>query len=114
MGMTNPEPQFAHLISSIRDLYPGFAYLHVLEPRVDGWTDRETISTIQVKERDALHAIWAPKPLISAGGYDRELGLDVAQKTGQLVAYGRLFISNVSSYHPGLVELSNINYSQTS
>ncbi|KZP30039.1 FMN-linked oxidoreductase [Athelia psychrophila] len=94
MGMTNPEPQFTHLINAIRTLYPDFAYLHVLEPRVDGWADRETISAHQVTERDALHALWAPKPLISAGGYDREMGVDVAQKTGQLVAYGRLFISN--------------------
>ncbi|KZP27658.1 FMN-linked oxidoreductase [Athelia psychrophila] len=94
MGMSNPVPQFTHLISTIRDLYPDFAYLHVLEPRVDGGTDRETVSVEQLKERDALHALWAPKPLISAGGYDREMGLDVAQKTGQLVAYGRLFISN--------------------
>ncbi|KZP21341.1 FMN-linked oxidoreductase [Athelia psychrophila] len=94
MGMTNPGPQFTHLISTIRDLYPDFAYLHILEARVDGVVDRETVSVNLLKERDALHALWAPRPLITAGGYDRELGLDVAQKTGQLVAYGRLFISN--------------------
>ncbi|KZP04673.1 FMN-linked oxidoreductase [Athelia psychrophila] len=94
MGMANPVPQFTHLVSTIRDLYPDFAYLHVVEPRVDGYTDREAIPANQLKERDALYGLWAPKPLISAGGYTRELGLDVAQRTGQLVAYGRLFISN--------------------
>ncbi|KZP02796.1 FMN-linked oxidoreductase [Athelia psychrophila] len=94
MGMANPVPQFTHLISTVRDPYPDFAYLHVLEPRVDGGTDRETVSAHQVKERDVLHALWAPRPLISAGGYDRQMGLDVAQKTDQLVAYGRLFLSN--------------------
>lgn len=99
MGMENPGPQFTYLIRTIRDLYPEFAYLHVLEPRIDGATDRETISVDQLKERDALHALWDPKPLISAGGYDREMGLAVAQKKGQLVAYGRLFISNVSFYN---------------
>lgn len=97
--MTNPVPQYTHLISTIRDLYPDFAYLHVVEPRVDGSAERtvrETVPVNQLEQRDTLHALWAPKPLISAGGYDRELGLDAAQKAGQLVAYGRLFISNVS------------------
>ncbi|KZP09248.1 FMN-linked oxidoreductase, partial [Athelia psychrophila] len=94
MGMSNPVPQFTHLVCAIRDLYPEFAYLHVIEPRVNNYEDVETIPAHKWAERDALYALWAPKPLISAGGYDRELGLDVAQKTGRLVAYGRLFISN--------------------
>lgn len=35
-------------------------------------------------------------------------------RAGQLVAYGRLFISNVSFYYyPGLIDFSNINYSRT-
>lgn len=70
----------------------------MVEPRVDGGIDRSTVSGDQLKERDVLHALWAPKPLISTGGYDRETGLDAAQKKGQLVAYGRLFISNVSPH----------------
>ena len=96
MGMASPEPQFTHLISNIRTLYPDFAYLHVVEPRVDGWADRATIPASQTEERDVLYALWSPKPLVSAGGHDRATGLDTAQRTGVLVAYGRLFISNVS------------------
>lgn len=96
MGMASPESQFTHLISNIRALYPDFAYLHVVEPRVDGSVDRATIPPSQTAERDALHALWSPKPLVSAGGHDRATGLDTAQHTGVLVAYGRLFISNVS------------------
>ncbi|KAF7967163.1 hypothetical protein HWV62_35640 [Athelia sp. TMB] len=92
--MANPLPQFTHLISSIRTLYPNFAYLHIVEPRVDGWVDRTTIPASQTKERDTLHALWSPKPLISAGGHDRATGLEAAQKSGVLIAYGRLFISN--------------------
>ncbi|KZP21343.1 FMN-linked oxidoreductase [Athelia psychrophila] len=94
MGMANPVPQFTHLISTIRALYPDFAYLHVVGPRVNGHFDRETVPVNQLTQRDTLYDLWAPKPLVSAGGYDRELGLDMAQRTGQLVAYGRLFISN--------------------
>ena len=97
MGMAHPEPQFTHLVSNIRNLYPDFAYLHVVEPRVDGWADRATIPASQTKERDAIYALWSPKPLISAGGHDRATGLEAAQRSGVLVAYGRLFISNVSS-----------------
>ncbi|KAF7977826.1 hypothetical protein HWV62_2561 [Athelia sp. TMB] len=94
MGMAHPEPQFAHLVSSIRSLYPDFAYLHVVEPRVDGWADRATVPASQAKERDAIFALWSPKPLISAGGHDRATGLEAARRSGVLVAYGRLFISN--------------------
>ncbi|KAF7975953.1 hypothetical protein HWV62_8076 [Athelia sp. TMB] len=94
MGMASPEPQFTHLISNIRTLYPDFAYLHVVEPRVDGSVDRATIPPSQTAERDALYALWSPKPLVSAGGHDRATGLDSAQQTGVLVAYGRLFIAN--------------------
>ncbi|KAF7975952.1 hypothetical protein HWV62_13717 [Athelia sp. TMB] len=94
MGMANPAPQFTHLINNIRTSYPDFAYLHVVEPRVDGGVDRQTIPAGQTEERDALYAIWSPKPLVSAGGHDRATGLDTAQRTGVLVAYGRLFISN--------------------
>lgn len=82
MGMANPVPQFHHLVSTIRDLYPDFSYLHIVEPRIDGASDRESVSAQQLHERDMLAGLWAPKPLISAGGYDRALGLEAAEKTG--------------------------------
>ncbi|KZP11541.1 FMN-linked oxidoreductase [Athelia psychrophila] len=97
MGMSNPVPQFTHLVSAIRDLCPDFAYLHVIEPRVNNYDDVETIPAHKYTECDALYALWAPKPLISAGGYDQELGLDVAQKTGQLLFVPSL-IENSHTY----------------
>ena len=42
-----------------------------------------------------MREIWSPRPLISAGGYSRELALDVAETKGDIIAIGRLFISNV-------------------
>ena len=42
-----------------------------------------------------ISKLWAPRPCITAGGYDREKGLKVAEETGQLVGYGALFIANV-------------------
>lgn len=43
-----------------------------------------------------INKIWAPRPVITTGGYDRESGLKVAEETGQIVGYGRAFLSNVS------------------
>lgn len=98
MSMKDPVPQFTHIISSIRDLYPDFAYIHIVEPRVDGWATRDDVPQGQVNQSDFIHDLWAPKPIISVGAFDRELGLEVAEKKGHLIAYGRPFISNVSLF----------------
>jgi 2,4-dienoyl-CoA reductase-like NADH-dependent reductase (Old Yellow Enzyme family) len=47
------------------------------------------------KTNDFIRKIWSPRPLISAGGYTRELAIDTAETKGDLIAVGRLFISNV-------------------
>ena len=44
-----------------------------------------------------MREIWYPRPLISAGGYTRDHALEVAETKGDLIAFGRYFISNVSS-----------------
>ncbi len=43
-----------------------------------------------------LQKLWAPRPTITTGGYDRESGLKAAEETRQLVGYGRAFLSNAS------------------
>lgn len=49
---------------------------------------------------DFLRDIWAPKVYISAGGYDRDDALRQADERGnELVAFGRIFIANVSLLH---------------
>ena len=45
---------------------------------------------------DFIHKIWAPRPLITCGGYTRETGIKTAEETGQIIAYGIPFITNVS------------------
>ena len=47
------------------------------------------------QSNDFLREIWSPRPLISAGGYTRELALEVAETKGDIIGVGRLFISNV-------------------
>lgn len=95
--MINPEPQFTHVLLQIKQLHPDLAYMHLVELRVDGGTSRNVIPAEQEKQRDVLHQLWSPKPIVSAGGLDRALGLQIAEKEeGGLIAYGRHFISNVS------------------
>ncbi|KAJ7646470.1 hypothetical protein FB45DRAFT_1051163 [Roridomyces roridus] len=52
----DPKPTDTHLVTELRDRYPDLAYLHVVEPRVDG-------STTFVKDgysNDFIRDFWAP------------------------------------------------------
>lgn len=70
----------------------GLAYLHLVEPRISGNTTVEE----DTPELGSHHFRPIFKgTLIAAGGYDREKGNAVlAAGDADLVAYGRLFISN--------------------
>ena len=100
MGMPHPHPTFAYLVSKIREAFPRFAYLHIVEPRVAGVNDR----TPRIGESlGFLRAIWkGPKSeengsvFMVAGGYAAKDALRVAEETGDLIAFGRFYISNVS------------------
>jgi NADPH2 dehydrogenase len=79
MGMKDPAPTFTELISRVRNLYPELAYLHVVEPCVNGFEPRE----VQPGEsNDFLRNIWGSRPLISTGGYDREVAISTAKEKG--------------------------------
>lgn len=106
MGMQDPKPTFGHLVKQLRALHPGLSFIHAVEPRVsDGsWvvpneSSNDFIRRIWV---DNLHDSQAEKEkgnekrrvMISAGGYTRDLGMGYADKNGDLIAYGRLFIAN--------------------
>ncbi|OCH85978.1 FMN-linked oxidoreductase [Obba rivulosa] len=91
MRMDDPVPQFSHLVERLRKQHPDLAYLHLIEPRTTGDRDREVR---QGESNDFIRAIWAPRPVISAGGFTRETAIEHAEKTGDLIAIGRAFISN--------------------
>ncbi|KAI3620894.1 flavin oxidoreductase nadh oxidase [Moniliophthora roreri] len=102
MRMQDPKPQFTHLVTEIKKAHPTFGFIHVVEPRVDG---HEIIAEIPKGwDNDFIREIWTLSPggddtedgrrLISAGNHDLESGTRFADEKGDLIAYGRRFISN--------------------
>ncbi|KAH8110899.1 NADH:flavin oxidoreductase/NADH oxidase [Phellopilus nigrolimitatus] len=98
MRMEHPEPTFAHLVRRIRETHPRFAFIHVVEPRIAGDNDRVAQAD---ESNDFLRAIWkTPESeangsvYVAAGGYKPETALETAETKGDLVAFGRYYISN--------------------
>ncbi|TRM56593.1 hypothetical protein BD626DRAFT_635696 [Schizophyllum amplum] len=94
MRMHDPIPQFSYFVGEIKKRHPDFAYLHVVEPRVQGAATRDAGDIEAWEQNDFLRDIWAPKPVISAGAYTRDMAMQVAEEKGDIVAVGRYFISN--------------------
>ncbi|KAF7970163.1 hypothetical protein HWV62_24870 [Athelia sp. TMB] len=99
MLMTTPERliQFSHLVDEIKNRYPEFAYLHLVGPRASGAESKnaEDVKDEHFQELETLRKLWGDQPLIIAGGLNREMGLEIAQRNSHaLVAYGRYFIAN--------------------
>ncbi|KAL5532379.1 hypothetical protein ACEPAF_5949 [Sanghuangporus sanghuang] len=98
MRMKHPEPTFAYLVSRIRAAYSRFSYIHVVEPRIAGSTEREAL---EGESNDFLRAIWKGPDseknhsvYFSAGGYDVEGAIKDAEEKGDLIVFGRHYISN--------------------
>lgn len=107
--MTDPVPTFTYLVSKLKELYPWFAYLHVIEPATSASGYGEVTTSIS---NDFIRDIWLPRPLISAGRYNRETAMKVAEsfrtrfkstrtaeqaelRGGELIAFGKAFLANV-------------------
>ncbi|KAJ7155176.1 hypothetical protein C8R46DRAFT_1296487 [Mycena filopes] len=91
MGMADPLPTFSYVVSQLAAHHPTLAYLHLVEPRVSGNFTREDVGAHE--SNAPLRALWAPRPLIRAGGFSRESALEVGE-SGDLVAFGRWYTSN--------------------
>ncbi|KAF9484153.1 NADH:flavin oxidoreductase/NADH oxidase [Pholiota conissans] len=101
MGMADPVPQFSYLVKQILQKHPDLAYLHVTAKRLDKVTEGEVPGVNDTfdaggSENDFIREIWSKngKKLITAGGYTKKTGERVAEEKGDLIAYGRPFISN--------------------
>ncbi|SJK98963.1 related to NADH:flavin oxidoreductase/12-oxophytodienoate reductase [Armillaria ostoyae] len=94
MKMANPIPTFTYLVSQLKARQPKLAYLHVVEPRVIGMDDRNEEDIGAHEGNDFIRGLWAPKALISTGGYNRQSAIDTAESKGGLIAFGRQFLAN--------------------
>ncbi|KAJ7612338.1 FMN-linked oxidoreductase [Mycena polygramma] len=95
MGMDDPVPTFSYVVSEIKRLYPKLAYLHLIEPRIASDLNVEMSPDNATQSNDFLREIWGDRPLISAGGFDRETAIKLAEhRKNALVAFGRHFIAN--------------------
>jgi NADPH2 dehydrogenase len=96
MKLDDPVPQFSYIVEQLRARQPDLAYLHLTEPRIAGGSDRESSAA---ESNDFLKKIWSPLPIITAGGYTRESAIKHSEENAnELVAFGRLFISNVRTF----------------
>ncbi|THV01992.1 NADH:flavin oxidoreductase/NADH oxidase [Dendrothele bispora CBS 962.96] len=93
MGMKDPISTYTYLVERLRDLFPGLAYLGVIEPRAKGENFEER-ELNEGESNDFIREIWSPKPLIFAGGYTRETAIEKAGNENTLIAFGRHFIAN--------------------
>ncbi|KAI0723895.1 NADH:flavin oxidoreductase/NADH oxidase [Cerioporus squamosus] len=91
MGMKDPVPTFSYLVQRLAEEFPELAYLHVIEPGVSNYWN---IPIGPGHSNDFIRDIWLPRTLISAGRYYRKEAIERAERTGELIAFGRLFISN--------------------
>ncbi|KAL2945137.1 12-oxophytodienoate reductase 3 [Bienertia sinuspersici] len=93
-----------------------FAYLHITQPRyttqgvVDKPVEEAQADALLLRElRDAFEGTF-----MSSGGYTKELGMDaIAKGDADLVAFGRLFISNPDLVHRFKVNAPLNKYDRT-
>ena len=92
MKMSDPIPQFSHLVTNLKDLH--LAYLHMVESRVSGNADIESREKV-----DFAVKIWGNTgPVLLAGGFKPESARaaieDKYKEYQVLVVFGRLFLAN--------------------
>ncbi|KAL9546816.1 hypothetical protein MBANPS3_006487 [Mucor bainieri] len=96
MGDETPVETWSYLTSEIQKNFPSLAYIHFIEPRANMFDS-------SVNLVDSLHHYRKlfEGPFISASGYSTapEHAIDMAENTGDLIAFGRAFVAN-----PDLVE----------
>ncbi|KAI8973681.1 hypothetical protein BDF20DRAFT_824360 [Mycotypha africana] len=93
-----PYETWGYLARTLQEKHSDLAFVDFVEPRADFQAD-----SYNEKQPDSLNPfrqLWKG-PFLSAGGYtyNTNAAFDMAEKTGNIIGFGRLFISN-----PDLVE----------
>jgi N-ethylmaleimide reductase len=87
---SNPEATFGYFAERLNAY--GLAYLHIIEPRVNG---TETIDEEQAPVASVFLRKIFNGPIIAAGGFDREGAEQILEEgNADLIAFGRFFTSN--------------------
>jgi NADPH2 dehydrogenase len=91
MGMTDPIPQFSHVIQRLKEL--GLAYIHLVESRISGSLDTADTGSLR-----PFIDIWDNQsPVLVAGGFTPETARiatdDVYKDKDVVIVFGRYFIS---------------------
>ncbi|KAI9492278.1 hypothetical protein BDB00DRAFT_765681 [Zychaea mexicana] len=98
MNDDSPYQTWSYILEQLYSKHPNISYVHMVEPRLNllGEENAETSDSL-----DPFRGKWQHGVFISAGGYTYapKLAEDVADATGNLIAFGRSFTSN-----PDLVE----------
>ncbi|KAJ7218237.1 hypothetical protein B0H12DRAFT_1032012 [Mycena haematopus] len=95
MGMADPVPTYSYIVCELKRLFPKFAYIHAIEPRIAADSDLDTSPANAAQSNDFLREIWGDRPFISGGGFSRETAIKLANEhKNALVAFGRHFIAN--------------------
>ncbi|KIJ49075.1 hypothetical protein M422DRAFT_161647 [Sphaerobolus stellatus SS14] len=88
MEMKDPVPQFSYLIKTIRDTYPDFACIHLVEPAYE-----DVPTPPDAAANDPFRDIWSPRPLISAM-HTVDSAVRAAEDKGDIIVFGRIFLAN--------------------
>jgi 2,4-dienoyl-CoA reductase-like NADH-dependent reductase (Old Yellow Enzyme family) len=92
MHDANPHETWSTVTQAIQDRFPKLAYLHFVEGRVDGGSDRTEIVSSETLE--PFHNIWKGV-FLRAGGFTLESAVAAANNNeNDVLVFGRLFISN--------------------
>ena len=125
-GDEDPIPTYRYLVKELKKAHPTLAYIHVVDPRIDGIAEVDPGN----RSNDFIREIWsgtighangnegADEPrrltLITAGSFSDmvsemvDLPYDEITRKGDLMAVGRWFISNVrGSFFPYLICVLN-------
>ena len=102
--MPDPVHTFTEVVTRIRDDHPEFAYIHVLEPTTHHRPVGESeTGKYEEDSNQFLRDIWGDRPYIANYDLERDSAIELVEKEGGLVSFGRHFISNVSQMTLGLI-----------
>ncbi|CAE6510641.1 unnamed protein product, partial [Rhizoctonia solani] len=74
MRMQDPVPTFSYVLQELVQKYSDLAYVHFVEPIAEEKPAPDAQGLEQIESNDFAHDIWAPRPFLSAGGYDAKRG----------------------------------------